>query len=1050
MLNNIFKIEEINYAYANVAISENNNLYFMTSNYPEGNIRKFYLLNNQGHSLNNENPFLSLQIADSNTVGRFESQIFIMKLYESNDDKEYVVSISKAAQNIEIYDFNQNQNHFYIKQLVNAFGIPYQNYQLMGAHFKLKLAEKENKNSYLISFTACKGDNCNEEQTHVYLFKTNFTSLHIDTEIESLKYISTKFPSSPSKVVSCYETDNNFLICFYQNTLFEYAMIVLDYSFTIKTQLKIADGYSLGKQENEDDWFFKCIHFFDEIGVFGYFINSVFQFEFKEYINSNNEIKNRFTNPQIRLDNYIFNKEKPTMCDMIKINDKKFYFVGVSAEKDIFIVLSIFNYDGEKLAKRIYSISSKNYFNYMLSGQINLSLYNNLLVMAATYFLPDWSSSSSLLIFSYPQTDSVSLNLISYIYSHNIKIYNLEIQLEGKYSRIDNNLFGLEYSGIKINGNCKDLENIYLADLNDNQILSNYYLSKNDSIKLIIPRKENYNSFTCKFDYAIVVSEPEFEKFNLYPVEYLDTGNEHKEEEFFENQKTNYTGKYNIYELILEYDLTETNCGKNCELCKSNQEDDVPQCVSCKYSYHFEENNIKVCEDSMEEDKITEIGTLTEVDSSNIIDSTLEKDLSTEIDTFTKTDIFTEIDTSIESDSLTGTINSIEVNIPTETSILTEKDNPIETITATETNTLTEADTLKKTDISIENDTLSETMAIIGMSNDGKNDIMETNFPSQTEIHIETNKLCKLDEILDNKCSKEIENYQIEDVYSYILTNLINNNYSLIQTNNIIFEVSTSKDQIISKNKNISNIDLGKCEQRLKVLNNISESKDLIIFKIDTKCLNQSTTYVQYEIYNPDNYKKLEMSLCKDLKIDIYTPIYLDDETQSLFSSLKKSGYDLFNSNDSFYNDFCTPYTSVNGTDILLKDRKKDIFQKNGDMDLCQKNCELEYYNENTQKAKCNCAAQENITNLDLFHTMMNQKNRLEESFYNTLNNANFQVLKCYKLAIDLKSIFENIGRIIMTFIVFFALIALIYYFSCENKKLKNFLTQILNEKIYN
>ena len=36
-----------------------------------------------------------------------------------------------------------------------------------------------------------------------------------------------------------------------------------------------------------------------------------------------------------------------------------------------------------------------------------------------------------------------------------------------------------------------------------------------------------------------------------------------------------------------------------------------------------------------------------------------------------------------------------------------------------------------------------------------------------------------------------------------------------------------------------------------------------------------------------------------------------------------------------------------------------------------------------------------------------------------------------------------------MTFIVFFALIALIYYFSCENKKLKNFLTQILNEKIY-
>ena len=256
------------------------------------------------------------------------------------------------------------------------------------------------------------------------------------------------------------------------------------------------------------------------------------------------------------------------------------------------------------------------------------------------------------------------------------------------------------------------------------------------------------------------------------------------------------------------------------------------------------------------------------------------------------------------------------------------------------------------------------------------------------------------------------------------------------------------KDQMNSNIKNISNIDLGKCEERLKNENGLNKDQDLIIFKVDIKDENQSTTYVQYEIYNPETLEKLELNICNDLEINIYTPVYLDNEAQSLFSSLKESGYNLFNSSDSFYNDFCTPYTSIAGTDILLKDRKKDIFKKNGNKELCQDNCKLEYYNEITQKAKCNCAPQINTTNLDLLHAhQQNKITIIEESFFNTLSNSNFQVLKCYKLAIDLEKIYENIGRIIMTCIAFLAFVSFIVYFICEHRKLKQYLSQIINRK---
>ena len=97
-----------------------------------------------------------------------------------------------------------------------------------------------------------------------------------------------------------------------------------------------------------------------------------------------------------------------------------------------------------------------------------------------------------------------------------------------------------------------------------------------------------------------------------------------------------------------------------------------------------------------------------------------------------------------------------------------------------------------------------------------------------------------------------------------------------------------------------------------------------------------TSTYVQYEIYHPYSLIKLNMDYCKNVSIIINTPLSLNEETLALYDSLNKSGYNLFDANDSFYTDICTEYTSENGTDVILNDRHDEIYSSNANISLCQ------------------------------------------------------------------------------------------------------------------
>ena len=582
-LNNIISKGDKDFIYANVVTSENNYLYYITSRYPRSNLRTIYILDHEGYGyFNRTNPFINVVIDDPNEKGRYDSEIFTIKLLSENDNKEYLISIGKGNQDTELYDFYEEK--IYCNNISETFGI-LDNVDRVVGH--IKLYSKENKNIYLIGLLSHEYNNEGIEEYYYYLKKLTFSSLDIKNNPPT--YETQKNKCSNSKIISCYQTINNFIICFFNNIYYEYIMIVYSDDLIEKTKIVIANG---SLNDNYEKIFFKCIHFFEEVGAFGYFTNDdnpIIAFQFKQYSDVNNSINDYYrTFSQIKIENYFFNREYVTSCDMIKANDKKFYFTGFSINKDIIYIISLFNYNEENFINRVYSVKIKDFYNFSIIQSIAISLYKNFLVLVSTnYGITESISYSSLIIFSYPNTTEVNLDLYNYImYNKDIKIYNLTLKLKGEYL-LENNIFGYIYCGVQIIENCNELDDIFLANLDNEKISNNYFLPQNEKVKLFIPKNDQYYPFICKVKYAVVVTEPDNLEYNKYPIEIIDTGKTEKEESFFENNKKKYIGRYSFYYLSLRYRLTEINCtDTNCELCYLHNK------VMCVSHYNIN-NNIK-------------------------------------------------------------------------------------------------------------------------------------------------------------------------------------------------------------------------------------------------------------------------------------------------------------------------------------------------------------------------------------------------------------------------------------------------------------------------
>ena len=248
-----------------------------------------------------------------------------------------------------------------------------------------------------------------------------------------------------------------------------------------------------------------------------------------------------------------------------------------------------------------------------------------------------------------------------------------------------------------------------------------------------------------------------------------------------------------------------------------------------------------------------------------------------------------------------------------------------------------------------------------------------------------------------------------------------------LQLSSLEFEEKSINDE------NLTNIFLGKCIDILKEKYNLQDNELLLILKVDILKQNSFIGLFEYEIYNYNKSEKLNLDYCDNIKTNVYVPIKLDNKTIILYNHLNYSGYNLFEPNDPFYTDICSKYTTINGTDIALIDRK-DYY--NESLLLCKRDgCIYDYYNSKIKKVKCTCpisqtAKTENsITNqndnnfINIIKEKYNGEKNFKPIFPLSIKNINFQVMKCYKLVFR-----KNYGNIPLYILIILYLVTLFIY----------------------
>ena len=260
----------------------------------------------------------------------------------------------------------------------------------------------------------------------------------------------------------------------------------------------------------------------------------------------------------------------------------------------------------------------------------------------------------------------------------------------------------------------------------------------------------------------------------------------------------------------------------------------------------------------------------------------------------------------------------------------------------------------------------------------------------------------------------------IEDIYNTIITNIEDTGYKIVKTQTSVFQYSTIEEQLNNKTEEVSSVDLGECEGKLRKQEGLNDTEQFLMLKLDIKNSTSNAVFVQYEVFNPHDYNKVSLEICKNDTIKIQVPKILEETKLSLISHLEEYGYNIFDINDTFYNDICATYTAQNGADMTLKSRKEIIYDSVKDTVLCQDGCEFQSFNTSTSSANCLCQVQTEETVVDSSLLSFDKK-QFYDGFYKTLNNSNFRVVKCIKLLFSRKGMKSNYG--------FYSMIVLIVAF---------------------
>jgi hypothetical protein len=175
--------------------------------------------------------------------------------------------------------------------------------------------------------------------------------------------------------------------------------------------------------------------------------------------------------------------------------------------------------------------------------------------------------------------------------------------------------------------------------------------------------------------------------------------------------------------------------------------------------------------------------------------------------------------------------------------------------------------------------------------------------------------------VINNICFINFENISSNIKY-------ISDNDLFIFTSPRVMIKGYTKYITIDINKNYSIVYLNECEDLLKEYYNLSPETIIYILGVESPNKNKTklTNVYNYGVYL-ENGTQLNLSICDGENIMLYSPIINNslikfDEAKYFYYY---GNYNIYNENDKFYTDICSP-ASINGNDITLNDRYKDFY----------------------------------------------------------------------------------------------------------------------------
>ena len=1094
-LNNIIDFGIANCKYTKSATFSNDDIVFFSA---AKNIPYFFGIKKNGRALftenGNETYNYSLKKNSDDNLEYETGEIVVIKL--GTDGDEYLFNIGDGSQYTELYDF-ANQRIYY-----KSSKVAFSNYEITSMRGSLFNLEDTK-----ILIYGCITKKPKETNNKLTVFQLTLDKKEIlESETTLIYRIPDKTYEASGNTASCFYFENKY-VCLFISSLSkkQFKIVCLDVnlnneiaSFIYNVNYMANNVFFKCIHLKDDQGLFIFFNILDKQVPFPIItIKHIKEIE----PNKDKRIVNvPWLEPYtyILLDSYIFNPDL-SVNDIIRLNKDLVCYSSVSTNNEILyiVMLNFFDNDGRKVKIRYYVINIFALYQYKFYRGLRLDFYINSFLTLTSSFCRDENCEnicSSLIIFNYPNSTDYNHNIVSELFEKNeINLKNLEIKIDlNKLIILENNIFGYVFWAIKIFSfeNCDEIE--FIKD--SNLIMENKYIIAKFN-------NENYDLINCTIKFAYQNKEPDYTIFeNL--ADNIDTTYGDDNREIFENKNMIYTGRLSYYNLFLRDELTN-NCNNNCGLCYDNDNKD---CIACISNYTIKEdinkNKKKICfqdKINQETESPTEIITEKNTEQSkentdeNHTDQLTEKPLDKMTEKLTQKNLgettYQIVDKSTEAiaeQTTQGNIDNQEDIItekPTETiykmtEIITEKttQNQINN----QENIITEKPTEsihKMTEIITEKTTQSQiidqeemitqkpteinnkmTEAIVAQTQNQINNqytiITEKPTEKSTEKTIDSKtikKTCSNDEIISSNCtSGVVTEDQLKDLEEEIKKKVLNNEtYNkenvIIQTENFVAQISKLEDQLNNNNLSISSIDLGKCEEILRKKYNIPKDESLIIYKSDIKSENHLTMYVQYEIYHPETLELLDINECSKEQISISVPVNLNEETLNLYDSLSNSGYNLFDKNDSFYNDICATYTTENGTDISLSDRQDAIEKTGGSLNLCQVGCQLKSFNSESMKIICDCEVEKTKT-VDSFSEIEFNTDLMNNLFIG-LKYSNYKVLGCYKLLLDFKSLKLNIGFILMAIIFISLLILFLVYLIKGRGKLDYYIQAILKNK---